>query len=101
MPAIVPGPGHYTLALGSVLIISTTWPHVPGVSGPNHGPVFAMADPDSRQRVEARLVTFDYSKCRHAPNGGGGAGPDGGVFQHKKLNDSSGEGLFKKDKCDP
>jgi hypothetical protein len=101
MPAIVHGPGRYTIAPGGVLIITTTWPHVPGTSGPNHGPVFALADPDSGQRVEVKLITYDYSKCRQAPTGGGGPGSTEVFYQYKVRSESTDAVTFTMEYYDP
>jgi hypothetical protein len=98
MPAIVHGTGHFTIDPGQTLIITATWPQGPG-TGPNHGPVFAMADADDNLPVEAILITFDYSKCRHT--GGPGGGTHTVFYQYKVRNQSQGTVGFRMEYYDP
>lgn len=96
MPAIVHGTGRFTIDPGKTMTITATWPRIPGSSGPNHGPVFAMADPDN-QPAGAILITFDYSKCRHA----GGAGTGEVFYQYKVRSESTAPVTFKMEYYDP
>jgi hypothetical protein len=68
-----------TIAKGATLHWTWNWQNIPNV-GPNHGPVFFMADPDSHQAAEVRLVTLNLAKCRNAPSGPGPGNPGTEVF---------------------
>lgn len=68
-----------TIAKGATLHWTWNWQNIPNV-GPNHGPVFFMADPVSHQAAEVRLVTLNLAKCRNAPSGPGPANPGTEVF---------------------
>ena len=97
MPSIVHGGETFTIAPGATLVLTTTWS-----PGPNQGPVFVMADPHSGQPVPAILITFDYSKCRHAPPGGqGGPGTHEVFYQWKVRSESTQAVSFKPEFFDP
>jgi hypothetical protein len=70
MPSIEHGTQAFTISPGATLIITTRFSN-----GPNRGPVWSLADPDSGQAVPALLITFDHSKNRDAPPPGGPGGP--------------------------
>jgi hypothetical protein len=70
MPSILHGTEVFTISPGQTLLLTTTFS-----PGPNQGPVWTLADPDSGQPVPALLITFDHSKNRHAPPPGGPGGP--------------------------
>ena len=90
MPSIVHGSEKFTIAAGQTLYMTTTWS-----PGPNQGPVFCLADPTPGQEIEALLTTFDYSKCRNAPEGGGNAPGTHEVFyQYKVRSESRGPVTF-------
>jgi len=97
MPGVVHGGETFTISPGGTLLLTTTWS-----PGPNQGPVFVMGDPVSGQEVPAILITFDYSKCRHAPTGGqGGPGTHEVFYQWKVRSESTQAVSFKPEFFDP
>ena len=84
-----------TIAKGATLHWTWNWQNIPGV-GPNHGPVFFMADPVSHQAAEVRLVTLNLAKCRNAPTGPGRDHPGTEVFYAFDVrNESSIDALYQ------
>jgi hypothetical protein len=77
-----------TIAKGATLHWTWNWQNISGV-GPNHGPVFFMADPVSHQSAEVRLVTLNLAKCRNAPTGPPPANPGTEVFYAFDIRNES------------